>query len=146
MWTSILLRLGFTDFVALRLIGSLLLTLAVELPVAWLLGFRSRRELLAVTLVNVVTNPPLVLVLVGIDALAVGQDATLFVPLVAVLEVATVVIEWFLLRWATRRSWRDALKVSFWANAASFVVGLFFWTALAFVIASAINAAWVPFN
>lgn len=40
---------------------SLLLTLMLELPVAWLMGLRSGRYVLLVILVNVLTNPAAVL-------------------------------------------------------------------------------------
>lgn len=64
------------------LILSLLLTLAIELPVAWLWGLRGRDLQLAV-LVNLLTNPPVVLL-----AILLRRP-----PVVAILEVTAAATE-----------------------------------------------------
>lgn len=66
------------------LILSLLLTLAIELPVAWLWGLRGR-DLQLAALVNLLTNPPVVLL-----AILLPRP-----PVVAVLELAAVAAEAF---------------------------------------------------
>ena len=91
---------------------SLALTLAVEVPVAALWGLR-RRDLLLAALVNVLTNPAVVL----LHALFPAPWLTL------TLEAAAVGAEGFCYRRfgaAVRRPWLLALA----ANALSFSLGL----------------------
>lgn len=77
------------------LMRSLLLTLAVELGIAWLIGVRKRKDLALVALVNVLTNPPLVLIL---DLVYVFDRDHLHWYLIAALELAAVCIEALLYR------------------------------------------------
>lgn len=77
------------------LVLSLGLTLGIELAGAGLLGVRGRRDLLLVTLVNVVTNPVLGLVLDGIWlGLGILPGWYIILP----LEAAVIVVEWLLYR------------------------------------------------
>lgn len=118
--------------IAMRLGFALALTIAIEVPVAALLGLRSRREISAVALVSVVTNPPLNLALFAI-ALAVptfAENAVAYWLVVAALEVAAVIAEWRLLLWVLGGESRRMLGVSAAMNVASFGAGL----ALAFAV------------
>jgi hypothetical protein len=67
---------------------SLALTLAIELPLAFLLGVRKGLDLLCVFLVNVVTNPALVLILNLVSMKGIPPWY-----LIAVLELGAVAIE-----------------------------------------------------
>lgn len=64
--------------------GSLLLTLILELPIAWCMGLRSRRLLLLVLLVNILTNPAAVLIhwlgipQVPIEAVVIAVEAAVY--------------------------------------------------------------------
>ncbi len=100
------------------------LTLIIEGGVAYLLGFRSRRDVLTVALVSVITHPILNYVLLVLGYL--GLEVT--PGLVTLLEVLVVVAEWRLLAYASGKSQRQCLVTSLLANAASFLVGiLLFW-------------------
>jgi hypothetical protein len=107
--------------------SALALTIAIEVAVVALLGGRSARELCAVTLVNAVTNPPLVLGLVALNAALQSAPAGVLLPAYwgAVLlgEIVVVVVEWKLLAWALRADSRLWLVRSIAMNAASFVLG-----------------------
>jgi hypothetical protein len=122
------------------LIAPLLLTLVLETVVAAV--FRvGRRALRAVVCVNLVTNPPLnalILVLFGLEVgfthhswnPGYGRDldiigkATWFWPMVAALEVVIVIVEWRLLRWATRGTRQRSRKLLLLCIAMNAVSGL----------------------
>ena len=99
------------------LLLSLALTLLIELPLALLWGFRGR-ELAVVLLVNVVTNPPAVLLYACLQAYTPLPKAVIQLP----IETAVVVSEWLVYRAGTDR------RRPFWAaltlNAASYAAGL----------------------
>lgn len=122
--------------IAMRLSRALALTIAVELPVAALLGLRSRRAMAAVALVSVVTNPPLNLALfaLALASPAFAEDTVGYWIAVATLEVAAVLAEWRLLLWVLGGSSRRMLGVSVAMNVASFGAGL----ALAFAVAGGV--------
>ncbi|MBE6954363.1 MAG: hypothetical protein E7449_00440 [Ruminococcaceae bacterium] len=101
----------------LSLLVSLLLTLLIELCFARLRGVRGR-DLLVVTLCNCLTNPPVVL----LHSFARMNGELPMVPVVIVLEVAAVLIEWRCYKAAS------SVKKPFWfslqANALSYFLGL----------------------
>ena len=72
------------------LAGSLALTLVLEELFALLWGLRGRRELTVVALVNVLTNPPVVL----LYHTAVGLWGWNAVSVTVLLESAAVAVEW----------------------------------------------------
>ena len=91
---------------------SLLLTLLLEVPFAFLFGARDVRGLVLVVLTNCVTNPPVVLLY------------TLFpsFPLKIVLEIIVVLTEWLIYKHCadfTRRPFGFALSI----NAFSYLTG-----------------------
>lgn len=73
----------------LTLVRSLACTLAFELAYARIFGVKSTKDLLLVLLVNVLTNPPVVL-LYMISALYTPWGRT---PVVAILEVSAIIVE-----------------------------------------------------
>lgn len=91
---------------------SLALTLLIELPVAWLWGLRGR-DLILAALVNVLTNPAVVL----LHQFFPAWGATL------VLEAGAVLVEgWYYQRFG--QSARCPWLLSLSANALSFGLGL----------------------
>lgn len=101
------------------LLMSLGLTLLLEMGVALLLGLR-RKDLLVVALVNVVTNPVVVLTL----NLCLLHGIVPPGYLVAALEVAAVVTEGFLYRSCLSRKICNPFVLSILLNAISYLGGL----------------------
>ena len=113
---------------ALQLLTALALTEAVELPLAALLGLRTRRALTTVALINLLTNPVLnylgwVLARFG-DGAAAPATA---IPVLVAAEAVVVLIEWRLLLWVLGGASRRMLLVSLALNTASAGAGLVFW-------------------
>jgi hypothetical protein len=102
--------------------AALIITLAIEVVVAAMLGYRSQTELTAVALVNVMTSPTLgfvyalAVVLFGFAGLA----STL---VLGALELAVVVVEWRLLTWVLKRPSGKMFVLSLTMNATSFGLG-----------------------
>jgi hypothetical protein len=100
---------------------ALLLTIVIEGIIAWLFGLRSKRELLTVLLINVITNPLLnYLITVNGYFHLISQTTVL----VLCLEVVVVFAEWRLLVWVLAQSSRKMLLLSFVMNACSYLAGL----------------------
>lgn len=78
---------------------SLALTLALEEAFALVWGLRGRRELGTVALVNILTNPPVVL----LYHTAVGLLGWSALVMTAVLETAAVLVEWRYYRLCSRQ-------------------------------------------
>lgn len=112
-------------WVASAALGSLVLTLLVEVPIAAADGFRSRRELLAIVCVNLVTNPPLVWLLFVLSALLGPANGGILFYITLCLEVAVVVIEWRLLVWALGTPSRKTLSLAIVMNVASYLASVF---------------------
>ena len=101
----------------ISLSAALLLTLAIEIPVCLLMGIR-KKGLWIVLLANVMTNPAVnVLCLLGKRYTPLPVFAV-----IAVLEIAAVVVEWIVYRLLTDA--RRPFLVSLVANAVSYGVGL----------------------
>lgn len=107
-----------------RYLLALCLTLLIEGGVAYLLGFRSRREVLTVALVSLITHPLLNYLLLILGYL--GVPVTL--GLVTLLEIPVVVAEWRLLAYASGNPQRQCFITALLMNGASFLAGvLLFW-------------------
>ncbi len=104
---------------------ALLLTIAIEVATVWLLGLRSKPQLLTVVLINVITNPALNFIVLLNSFLGwIDQNTVLII----FLEVAVVVIEWKLLVYALRLKSGTMFLLSLVINTASSLAGLFiFW-------------------
>jgi len=92
---------------------ALILTVAIEAGVAWLFGFRKKREQIVVALINVVTNPLLFYLV------AVNNYVHLVTPstiLILCLEIGLVFVEWGLLVWILRTGMRKMLVLSLVMN------------------------------
>lgn len=97
---------------------SLGLTLVLELGFALAWGLRGRRELTVVILVNILTNPAVVLSY----HTAVGLWGWPPVPVTAVLESAAVAVEWLCYRECSEQLKRPFL-FSLLANGFSYGIG-----------------------
>jgi hypothetical protein len=107
----------------------LTLTLAVEVPVAFALGLRTRLAVLAVVCVNLITNPALNLLSYASAQLWHWQSSVVTaIPIVFLVEVVVIVVEWRLLLWALGGDRRRLLRISLAMNAASALTGVIvFW-------------------
>lgn len=104
------------------LLFSYLLTVIVELGMALLWRLRDGRSLLAIGLINTVTNPPLVL---GHFILSILLPARKVRLLIYLAEICIVFLEGFLCKKtvpALKRPWLFSLC----ANAVSFLAGILF--------------------
>lgn len=108
----------------LSLLVSLLLTLALELGLLLLCsrkrpGLRARRELALAALVNLLTNPPVVLITLTVRACFPAY----LLPAVLLLELAAVLTEWLCYR-ACSQAIHRPLLFSLCANLFSFLCGV----------------------
>jgi hypothetical protein len=104
-------------------------TLALELPVAVAFGLRTRQALLAVVLVNLLTN----LLLNYLSVLSAHLVDWPHGPTVSIAgiilasETVVVLAEWRLLTWALGEPSRRMLALSACMNAVSALAGIVFW-------------------
>lgn len=106
----------------------LLLTIAVEVPILFALTDREPRTALFGVLVNMLTNPPAMLVVLTVGY-ALGRTTTPFWPVASLLvgiEAAIVLIESVALVWVLGLTRGRALAISVLANLASIAVGFRF--------------------
>ncbi len=99
---------------------ALVLTIWLELIVAFFFGFRNRLEIAAIVCVNTLTNP-----LLNYLLLALGQSS-FFQPgflTVLLLELLVVVSEWKLLIFALQKDVVELFKLSFAMNLFSYMLG-----------------------
>jgi hypothetical protein len=99
----------------------LLLSLAIEVSIALIFGYRSKLVLLGVVLVNLVTNP-LLNYFLWLNAFF-GFFTTAIINLV-LLEILVVLVEWVLLTLALRQGYKSLLFLSAVMNFVSFITGL----------------------
>ena len=97
---------------------SLGLTLLIEIPLGFLLGIRKGIDLLCVVLVNVVTNPSLVLILNLFSLRGIPPWY-----LIAVLELAAVAVEALFYRKCLSRCPLHPLLLSLILNGISYLGG-----------------------
>jgi hypothetical protein len=100
---------------------ALLLTEIVEIAVALFLGYRRPREIIAVFLVNLVTNPSLNYLLFLNDYFGIVRHRF---PLILLLEAGVVLVEWALLVFALRGNKLSLFVLSFAMNTSSYLTGL----------------------
>jgi hypothetical protein len=99
----------------------LLLAVVVETLIAWLFGFKGKKQLLAVVLVNLITNPLLNYLFV------VNRTFNLFPVnffVIGSLEVIVILVEWLILWWALKENPRKLFLLSCIMNFASYLVGV----------------------
>lgn len=103
------------------LLLALLLTEVVEIAVALFLGYRRRRVIIAIFLVNLVTNPSLNYLLFLNEYFGIIRQR---LPLILFSEVAVVLIEWALLVFALRGNKKSLFVLSFAMNTCSYLTGV----------------------
>lgn len=108
--------------VLLPMVTALLITVAIELVVALIMGFRKADELWAVVYVNIITNPLLnYFILMNREFRFIRMDFLIL----NLIEIAIVLVEWRLLVFALRQNSRRLLLLSFLMNLTSYVLGSF---------------------
>lgn len=100
---------------------SLGLTLLLESGAAFLLGFRKKQDFLLIFLVNVFTNPLVVLVL---NLTALLSQAAPPWYLIAMMEVFAVCAEWYLYRRRLQHARWNPFALSLLLNTISYLGGL----------------------
>lgn len=100
---------------------ALILTLIIELSIAYVFGFRSKKNIVTIIFANFITHPLLCYFL--------WMNSVIFViPInyisIIVLEVLVALLESALLFLALKQKYLDMLKLSFGINIVSFLVGL----------------------
>lgn len=100
---------------------ALILTLIIELSVAYIFGFRNKKSIITIIVANLITHPLLCYFLL--------MNSVIFIiPInyfsIIVLEILVVLLESILLFFALKQKYLDILKLSFGINIASFLVGL----------------------
>jgi predicted neutral ceramidase superfamily lipid hydrolase len=103
------------------IIIALALTLIIEIPTAFVLGFRKKEELLAVVGVNLVTNPPLNFF---IQLNSQIKLIPLSFSLIILLEAIVVIIEFLLFSLVLKRGKKKLFLLALAMNTASFLFGL----------------------
>jgi len=107
---------AFVDFAI-----ALSLTIIIECSVVFAFGFRTRNDLLAVTGINLITNPLLncfISIAKGLNLFQVNIFSLLL------LELIVVLAEWRMLVYSVDGSTRKLLIISFVMNMCSFSAGL----------------------
>jgi len=100
---------------------ALLLTEIVEIAVALFLGYRRPRAIIAVILVNLVTNPSLNYLLFLNEYFGIIRYRF---PLIFFSELAVVLVEWALLAFALRGNKKSLFVLSFAMNTCSYLTGV----------------------
>jgi len=95
---------------------ALALTIAIEVPIAFALGYK---RLAAIVLINVITNPAINWLYSLLSFFSLGGILTL-----VILEVIVILAEWKLLEYALAKKGRSILLLSVVINTVSFVVGM----------------------
>jgi hypothetical protein len=106
--------------ILINLISALLLTEAVEFTAAFLMGCRGKEFYKILGLINIVTNPLLNYI---IQVLFFFNLLKYRFPIVILLEMIVVIVEWRLFVYALPKGKRSYLLLSAVINASSFLVG-----------------------
>jgi len=101
---------------------ALVVTLLIELTIAYVLGFKTKRLLFTIALVNFVTHPVLWYVQ-WIGSSIFHVDFGYFI--ITVFEIVVVMIEASLLYYVTRTRYLAMLKLAFIMNVVSYGVGVY---------------------
>jgi hypothetical protein len=103
----------------------LLLTIIIELCIAFLFRFKSKDKLSVIVLANFITNPALnILILLMYMLFGLTNEVTIFI--IIFLELIVVSVEYYILHYiyGTEYSKSKILIISFTMNASSFIIGL----------------------
>jgi len=103
-----------------------LLTIVIEGGVVLLMGFRTRRHMLALLMVNLITHPALNYVLLVLHNLGVERTT----GLVLALEGVVVIVEGLLFIYMFEQPKGKLFLTAFLMNAASYLIGLLIFSLL----------------
>ena len=106
-------------------LAALLLTILIEVLVALIFGYKRKKEILSVILVNLITQPLLNYFLL-IDSYF-SLDAV-NIQFILLLEIMVILVEWQLLVWTLQRKLKSLFVLSIVMNLASLTIGLSIFT------------------
>ena len=109
--------------VVLALLLALLITLVVEIGLAYILGVRGTYNLVGILIINVITNTLLNGIMLPIEYLLSGYTVAIY-SILAVLEILVVISEFLYYKIDLEYKKIHPLLLSFILNAASFSIGL----------------------
>ena len=100
---------------------ALILTLVIELSIAYISGFRTKKCIITIFLVNIITHPLLCYFL--------WMNSIIFIIPVSyfsiiILEILVALLESVLLFFSLKQKYLNMLKLSLYINITSFVFGL----------------------
>lgn len=106
-----------SSYIAIGFLAALIATIMVEVIISLLFGFRQRKALLVIVLVNLITNPALNAILLAINTYLQDQIAYIALPL---LEMVVILIEGFLISHALNMKGAKPYVLSAVMNIASY--------------------------
>lgn len=100
---------------------ALLLTIAIEVFIAILFGFRNKNSILAVVFINLITNP-----ILNYFLLINNYFSFVFINTINLLifEIIIILVEWLLLILVLRQSPKKLLALSAVMNFCSYITGI----------------------
>jgi len=101
---------------------ALVYTILIEGIVATLLGYRKKNEVLAITLINIITNPLLNYILWVCAFFALIEVNVSFI---FIMEILVILVEWRLLIFSLKKKSRELFFLSLAMNITSYVLGVF---------------------
>jgi|GEM_PF-316343 len=108
------------------IVAALLISIAVEVLIAFVFGYRKKLEILAIILVNLITNPLLNYIITirlrNIRYNPMYDPSGQYTILIS--ELIVIIVEWLLLRFALRNKSIKLMMLSITMNIVSYVVGL----------------------
>jgi len=100
---------------------ALILTIIIELSVSYTFEFKSKKNIIVIIFVNLITHP-LLCYFLWMNSVVYIITVNYFS--IIVLEILVALLESVLLFFALKQKYLDMLKLSFGINVASFLVGL----------------------
>lgn len=99
---------------------ALLLTIAIEVVVALLFGYRKKSEIATIIFINLITNPLLNYLLFINSYFGTVQISTITI---LILEIIVVSVEWLLLIFTLKQNQKKLFALSVVMNFCSYVAG-----------------------
>ncbi len=108
----------------LRIILALILTLAIECTMCVAI-YREKKTAYHVFLANILTNPAMNILLIGISVLSrmIFSSTVLYIPFLIILEISVVFVEYRVYRYIGHEK-KKSLILSIALNLTSFALGL----------------------
>ncbi len=99
----------------------LLLTIAIELFVAFLFEYRKKKEIISIVFINAITNPILNYLLLVNHHFSIIKSQQL---LIIFLEILVVIVEWRILVYALNQKNKKLFVLSLAMNSCSYLIGI----------------------